>query len=273
MNDLTYVYCLVRSGRRPALPSRITMIGIPGGRETRAVKAGDALWLIVATVPSGEYDEAALARGLQSLDWIGPRAMAHEAVVEQFLRSRAVLPMQMFTLFISDERALHHVEQQRREITRIMDRLERKVEWGLRLTFDERGAREQVEAHQPKKIKSGVDYLARKRDLLDVNRVQFREARSEADSLFAAMKREAAEARRRTETEQAAPGSRLLLDAAFLVPASRTRAFRAALRQQAKRLTAAGVAVSLTGPWPPYNFIAPPSPSAAARQPRGKKTR
>jgi hypothetical protein len=55
--------------------------------------------------------------------------------------------------------------------------------------------------------------------------------------------------------ERAAPGSRLLLDAAFLVPVTRSSAFRSAIRQHARELRTAGVAMTLTGPWPAYNFI------------------
>ncbi len=102
---------------------------------------------------------------------------------------------------------------------------------------------------------SGAAFLARKRDLLDVNRVQLTEARAAADRLYRAMAREATDARRRTATEQAAPGSRLLLDAAFLVPTRKAGAFRAALRRNTKTLGRSGLVVSLTGPWPPYNFI------------------
>ena len=65
-------------------------------------------------MPARDYGEAALARGLQNLDWVGRRAMAHEAVVEHFLPAPAVLPMQLFTLFTSDERALEHVAQRPR---------------------------------------------------------------------------------------------------------------------------------------------------------------
>jgi hypothetical protein len=122
---------------------------------------------------------------------------------------------------------------------------------------------------------TGTAYLARKRDLLDVHRVQLRAAKSGADHLFDALTREAADARRRTSTEQAAPGSRLLLDAAFLVPSSRTRTFRAAVGRRARAIGAAGVVVSLTGPWPPYNFIAPPAgsaqPVASGRRAQGSR--
>jgi hypothetical protein len=103
--------------------------------------------------------------------------------------------------------------------------------------------------------------------MLDVNRAQLAKARVEAGRLYKAISRDATEALRRTSLERAAPGSRLLLDAAFLVPAARAAAFRASLRRHTRALDGTGVAVSLSGPWPPYNFIDPPSrKNASARQ-------
>jgi hypothetical protein len=264
---LTYVYCLVRAPRRPSL--RDVPEGMSGGDEVRLLDVAPATWLAVSSVPASDYGEEALQRGLQNMDWVGRRALAHEAVVEHFLAAPAVLPMQLFALFTSDERAVAHVTRDKRRIGRILDRIERQHEWGLRLTFDEKAAREKVEgAHaggsgrgargvkaRAKAPVSGSAYLARKRDLLDVNRAQLVAARAEADRLYRAISREASAHRRRTATEQAAPGSRLLLDAAFLVPVKRASAFRTAVRRNARKLEGSGVAVSLTGPWPPYNFI------------------
>jgi len=232
---------------------------------------GQRLWAIVSDVPAAGYSEEAVRRGLQNLEWVSRRAMAHEAVIEHFLSAPAVLPMQLFTLFTSDARVIEYVQRERRRIDRILSRIERQLEWGLRLTFDEKAARDAVErAHSPtvrgggttretvrtfKVRQPGAAYLARKRDLLDVTRVQLAEARTEANRLYRALARQATEARRRSETEQAAPGSRLLLDAAFLVPARRSGSFRSALRKNARTLDGTGVVVSLTGPWPAYNFI------------------
>ncbi len=253
---MTYLYCLVRSARRPAL-QRISG-GLPGAGPVRALDAGQGLWLIVADVPGEEYGEAAIASGLQQLEWVSRRAIGHEAIVEQFLGARAVLPMQLFTIFTTDARALEHVRRDRRRIDRILTRVEGQVEWGLRLTFDEASAREQVEeAHRAAAgARSGASYLARKRDLRDAGRAQIAAARTQATRLYRHLAKHATGAKRRTSTEQAAPGSRLLLDAAYLVPAKRAAAFRSALRQGARSLDAAGIVVSLTGPWPPYNFIA-----------------
>jgi hypothetical protein len=163
--------------------------------------------------------------------------------------------MQLFTLFTSDERALEHVRRDRRRIDGILNRIERQHEWGLRLTWDEKAVREAVTARGKASPASGSAYLSRKRDLLDVTRVQLVEAKAEANRLFRAMAKEATDARRRGSLERAAAGSRLLLDAAFLVPVKRAAAFRSALRKQTRAFQSSGIVVSLTGPWPPYNFI------------------
>jgi hypothetical protein len=167
--------------------------------------------------------------------------------------------MQLFTIFTNDERALAYVGRDRRRIDRVVGRVEGHLEWGLRLTYDEASARAHVDAahrRDARTARSGAAYLARKKDLRDVGRTQLAAARTRATRLYREMARQATDARRRTSTEAAAPGSRLLLDAAFLVPAKKAAAFRAALRRAARTAGTAGVAVSLTGPWPPYNFIA-----------------
>jgi len=219
--------------------------------------AGDGLWLVVADVSEAKYGEAAIAAGLQDLDWVSRRAVAHEAIVEQFLSAPAVLPAQLFTIFRSDERALQHVRRDRRRIDRVLDRVEGHVEWGVRLTWDAEAARTAVRrARAARTPASGADYLARRRDLLEGSRARFAAARREAARVFAELARLATDAVRRKNVEQAAPGSRLLLDAAYLVPAKRSAPFRAALRKREKQLRAAGLAVSLTGPWPAYHFVA-----------------
>ncbi len=241
---------------------------MPGSTGVRALAAGGGLWAMVTSVAADEYAEAAIAGGLQDLDWVGERAIAHESVVEHFLGAAAVLPMQLFTLFTSDARALDHVTKDRARIDRIVARIERQLEWGLRLSFDADAAKAAVDAggSRPGQARaravSGVSYLVRKRDLLHVSRAQLAAARTEANRLYRAMAREATDARRRPATEQGVPGSRVLLDAAFLVPAGQAGAFRSALQQHTRTLAASGLVVSLTGPWPAYNFIDKPARAA-----------
>lgn len=253
---MTYLYCLVRSARKPVI--RRLRTGLPSAGPLRALEAGGGLWLLVSDVDASEYGEAAIAAGLKDLDWVSRRAVAHEAVVEQFLTKSALLPMQMFTIFTSDERALAHVSRDRRRIERILKRVGGSVEWGVRLTWDEQAARAVVEEAHARRAgerrRSGSAYLARKRDLHHVSRTQLAKARAEATAFHRSLQTHARDAVRRTATEQAAPGSRLLLDAAYLVPSTRAAAFRGAVRQRARQLASSGIDAALTGPWPPYNF-------------------
>jgi hypothetical protein len=247
---LSYVFCLVLGDRQPTM--RRVGEGMPGGGEVRAIEAGAHLWAIVQSVPEAAYSEAALARGLANLDWVGPRAIAHERVVESFLSARALLPMQLFTLFASDDRVVQHVRSDGPRIRRILKRVEHKLEWGLRLAFDEKAAHSRG---AKSRVTSGTEFLARKRDVLDINRTRVKAAKMTADRMYKSISRLASAAQRRTSLERAAPGSRLLLDAAYLVPTATTGVFRSAVRQQTRDVRAAGITVSLSGPWPPYNFI------------------
>jgi Gas vesicle synthesis protein GvpL/GvpF len=247
---LSYVFCLIRSNRQPTM--RHISEGMPGGHDLRAIEVGEHLWAIVQSVPETAYGEPALTRGLQNLDWVGPRAIAHERVIESFLSAPALLPMHLFTLFTSDDRVVEHVHSDGTRIRRLLKRVEGKIEWGLRLTFDEKAARAKV-SKQP--VRSGTEFLARKRDVLGINRARVKEARGEADRVYKSMSRLAIAAQRRTSLERAAPGSRLLLDAAFLVSVAKSGVFRSAVRQRMRDLRAAGITASLTGPWPAYNFV------------------
>jgi hypothetical protein len=233
---------------------------MPGGDDVRILeipRAGASApreWLVVNTVPESGYGEASLERGLQDLEWVAPRALAHETVVEHFLSLPAVLPMQLFTIFKGDQRAVEHVVRDRRRIASIMKRITGKVEWGLRLSLNPQAppAAGPRGRSQPR---SGADYLARKREQRDLAQSQLKQAQKHAIRIYKAASAAATAARRRSATEQAAPGSRLVLDAAFLVPVRRAAAFRAAVNRQARTMADAGLTVSLTGPWPAYNFI------------------
>jgi hypothetical protein len=212
---------------------------------------------VVSTVPVRLYGEEALDRGIQRIDWVGQRALAHEAVVEHFLGCPALLPMQLFTLFRTDARALEHVSGGRRRIERLLSRLEHRLEWGIRATWNPSNSTD-GDGDRPRRSRqsagrTGTAYLVAKRNMRDRTRTLARQAKTDANRLYRVAAKQASESRRRTDIDTP-DGSRLLLDAAFLVQRSRERAFRASVRREAAELGRRDVAVSLTGPWPAYSF-------------------
>ena len=54
---------------------------------------------------------------------------------------------------------------------------------------------------------------------------------------------------------QAESGARILREAAFLVPEKERKKFEKAVAARAKALGPSGYTVTLTGPWPAYNFV------------------
>jgi hypothetical protein len=251
--SLTYLYALVRAPRCPSL--RGAPAGPPESAELRLLPAGERLWLAVASVPARDYDAAAVRRGLEEIDWLASRALAHEAVVEHFMGASALLPMPVLTLFTSDHRAVEYVAACRERIDGLLEGVERRVQWVLRLAWDKQAAARSP-ASRPARNASGVAYLARKRALRDGGSARLAAARTQAGHVFDALASAAVDARRRGPSgAQAAASSRLLLDAAFLVSSRHACAFRAALRRRTRELGAAGIAVSLTGPWPAYDFV------------------
>ena len=254
MNEATYLYCLVRDPGEPALAGAPS--GLPGCAPLQTLEVAGGLWLVTARAPLPEYGGEEIEGHLSDLSWVSDRALAHEAVVEHFTGSEAVLPMKLFTLFASDDRALAHVRDNRERIDRALDRVAGCIEWGVRILLDEARAREALstETRQEAGQRSGTAFLQRKKTEQDASRDLAGRLRSEADAAFAELADGAADAVRREPAAPPEAGGRLLLDAAFLVPRQDGADFEAAVERCAARLAPRGCEVVLSGPWPPYHF-------------------
>jgi hypothetical protein len=248
---MTYLYCLVEAGRKPATARAPR--GLPGTGPLRVLQFAPDLWLIVADAPASLYDARTIEGGLRDLDWVAGRAAAHARVVEHFARRHTTVPMKLFTLFTADERAVDHVRGAERRVRRILARVSGRQEWGVRVRLDPGLARGRRRPLPPAARRSGTRFLMAKKQERDVARAAVREGRAAVEEVFASLAGLADATRRRPPAE--IDGTRLLLDAALLVPAGRLGRFRSALRRGAAGLAARGYRLSLTGPWPAYSFV------------------
>lgn len=254
----SYVFCIVRAAKAPALPAGVG--GLPLTGRPRAVSAGKGVWLILADAPLSVYGEAALNERLKDLDWVSRCALAHEAVIEAVSRAPAVLPLKLFTLFNSDERAKALVDRAPAKISRALDRVEGCAEFGVRLSLDEGRARRAVEARSrtagaATKGQGGAAFLLRKKTLKEASQELTRGSREAGEELFKTLSGLAQDTHRRTDVEGLAPGSRLVMDGVFLVGHRQAARFKAAVRGAAKDLEERGYDLVLNGPWPAYHFV------------------
>jgi hypothetical protein len=254
----TYAYCVLRSLRPPDL--RRVPPGLPGTGATRALAAGRSLWLIVADAPSSRYGEAQLERVVRDLDAMSRCALAHAAVVAHCARRHPVLPLRLLTLFSSDDRAVAQVARRRAAIARRLHTVAGRAEWGVQVRLDSEGGPAARRARAAARratagLGPGARFLERRRHERETTRGVASGARALAASVYRALARHAHAARQRPPVSVDGRPA-LLLDAAFLVPATRAARFRQAVRAQATRAADRGLHVRLTGPWPPYSFVA-----------------
>jgi hypothetical protein len=250
----TYLYCLVQADGRPSLAGAPR--GLPGTGPLRLVPAGDTLWLVAADAPLTLYGSEPIERGLRDLEWVALRGAAHARVVEYFARRSTTLPMKLFTLFSSDARAVAHVTEDAARVRRVLARVAGHEEWGVRVRLDPALARRRVRrgrAAPPSGARAGTRFLRAKKEALDVARELVREGRAAVEQAFEELAGLAEATRRRPASEL--DGTRLVLDAALLVPDSRLARFKQRARKTATALAARGYRMSLTGPWPAYNFV------------------
>jgi hypothetical protein len=272
---------VVRAARRPAVAGQLEPL--PGAGAPRAVLLAVKTWLIVADVPMKAFGQDALNKRLQDVDWMSRCGVAHQAVIESFLGSDAVVPMTLFTIFANDERAVAEAKKDARRLDASLDRVAGRVEWVVRVlrgdasasaaagpagagTTDAGAAALAADAAGAAAAagtpaagagpRSGREFLQAKVNQRQAARRAAEETSEAVRALMTALSDVADEVSDRTEALAAsALGSTALLDAAFLVARTAEPRFEKEARRMAQPLADRGFRVSVTGPWPCYSFV------------------
>lgn len=251
MKTATYLYCVVRAARKPAAGDAPE--GLPGATRPDVIAVSPSLWLVAAAVPLDVYGPRPLESILLDLEQVGRIGLAHEAVVEHFAHrpGLTVIPLKLFTMFSTRERAVRDIASRRHLLEAAMERIAGAEEWGVRVTATMKprsaGATTRPQAS------SGVEFLAARRRSRDEVRTAKVAAAEAAIATFERLNSVAKDARRREDAPSAITPP--LLDAAFLVPSKDRDRFTAAAREEADACARAGAQLTLTGPWPAYHFI------------------
>ena len=253
----TYLYCLVRQERAPVLARAPR--GLPATGRARALDAGDGLWLVVADAPLSRYGSAPLETHLRDLEWVAACATAHEAVVNFPVRWA-----EWNGRYRDAARALWKGEGGR------------AAELGYRLSgsgdlYEHSGRRPSasinfITAHDGFTLRDLVSYNEKHNEANGENNndgasdnrswncgEEGPTGREDVNTAFESLANVADDARRRPP-DSVEGAARLVLDAVFLLPPRRLARFKKVARATATRLGRHGYELTLSGPWPPYNF-------------------
>ena len=252
MSDVcVWLYAVVRKeSSDPQFPA-----GVDGER-VRVVSNGE-LAALVGDVDAGRFGPEALKRNLEQMDWLDRVARAHDTVVRVAAGRGAVVPVRLATLFQDDDAVRATLDERRAEFGTVLDAVTGRVEWGVKAYLDPGALAENAptsgRAGQPD---SGSAYLMRRRAQLTAKRHLENEATQWTRAAHARLCGVCAASRvhRLQSAQLSGRGDSMVLNASYLVDEERERELRTLVDELAVRHK--GLAIELTGPWPPYSFAA-----------------
>jgi hypothetical protein len=228
-----------------------------------AIETG-SLVAVVNEVPSESFAEEPLNELLQDLERLAPIAVRHEEAIAALVASAtALIPMTFGTIYRTEAGITRLLHDREAEFLGLLDRLEGKQEWGIRLhqvretAFREASATEAVLTLDAELASAspGRAYLLGKRREALLHK-QAEQAALQAIADIAEVLRSASAAYREFPVviQQQDPEP-LVFRAAFLVPTSDGARFQ----YEAETLDTAyrdrGYRVSVAGPWAAYSFV------------------
>jgi hypothetical protein len=211
---------------------------------------------IVSSVPLAEFGEGVIQERLHDPVWLEEKVRAHDAVLEAALGRAPLVPFRFGTIYRGEEQ-VRAMLREHDELGATLERLRGKVELGVKGFLDpERFAGDRAE--DAAEAGEGRAYLLRKQAERDLaaSRAAFKAAQAEKTHERLAAVAADARANPLHDAEVSGRPGEMFLNGAYLVAADRLEAFRSALDELHATHQAEGVRYELTGPWPPYNFVA-----------------
>lgn len=259
MGRALYVYA-IGEALEPALMEPGTM-AVDGGHEFSVIRAA-GLSAIYNEVDADHFSQEEIDRRASDLAWLGDIGYRHQNVIAALAKKTTVIPLRAFTLFSSSDALRDYLERDAGSLRKILGHLRGKQEWTLRLEFDHQRWSEALIRRVPSLSKlheevesssAGKGYLLRKK--LDEERMNA--AKTAEEELLREV--EAAVAKQLkaptlVETREQRSGSFPQIN--LLIERNRAEDLKRTHHQLAGRYAADGVRLVLTGPWPPYSFVA-----------------
>lgn len=252
-----YVYGVVSP--RTEMPAGLA--GVDPRHEVFLVEE-EGLAALVSRVSLAEFGERPLHDNLNDVGWLEEKARAHEHVLDVALRRGVVVPLRLCTIYSGEEQVREMLDRECAVMMDALERLEGRAEWGVKAIAEpgalERAASERAgDGPEQNEASRGAAYMNQRR----------REARAQADgeeiahewatAIHDLLADAASEALLNPIQRAEVSGHEgdMLLNGVYLVEDDAVASFSSLVDRLAEEQRPRGVAVELTGPWPPYNFV------------------
>ena len=220
----------------------------------------DGISAVFTPVNAEAFSQEAIDARAGDLEGLGAIGYRHQDVVSDLMKRTAIVPLRAFTLFSSEEALRTYLHEQAEMLAKVLERLDGKQEWTLRVEFE------------PSRWSESL--ATRIGSLRDLQNEIASAAPGKAFLLRKKLDEEKKRASHAAEQEVVAEVERLVIDTLSCETIAETRERRdgafpqinvllnrdeeAKLQELHGKMTGRyeteGVTLGLTGPWPPYTF-------------------
>ncbi len=252
---ILYVYAIGRAGHPE--PERVE--AIDGSDVVRIIPCG-ALAAFATPVDPAEFSQPVIDARSKDVEWLGAIGYRHQSVMAALMRGGTILPLRAFTLFANEESLRRHVAGEGDKFAKILDRLDGKQEWTLRVEFNPEQWSEALVrrvgslrdlAGEMSRAQPGRAFLLGKK----LDEEKKRASREAEEAVVGEIERAVLDklacdtvAESRQQRSGAFPQINVLINRDEETRLEELR------RDLEARYAEDGVSVALTGPWPPYTF-------------------
>jgi len=255
-----YVYAVVDAGT--------PLDGVPAGLDDAriALEAEGEVAALVSTVDATTYGGPEMEMRTGDIEWLGPRARAHDRVVTWASDTGAAVPLPMFTMFRDAAGVRTMLRERRTELVQGLARVRDHQEFGVRLFRID----EALTAHLAK-LSPRIAELERSAAAASPGQRYLLTRKLEAERT-SELRRIGGEVAQRAYDDLATHANGAVLDtlprrtlegmagvavlnASFLLPRAATEPFQRALTSLVEEYEPRGFRFEFTGPWPPYHFV------------------
>jgi hypothetical protein len=259
-DPIQYVYAVVDNDPRyAATPPGIDELPV-------RVEGEGEIAALMTEVDGSTYAADEVEARTADIQWLGPRARAHDSVVTWAGDQGAVVPLPMFSLFRDAASVRAMLRTRQNDLVRMLAHVRDHQEFIVRLFRIDHELSSQLAALSPRVAElertaaaasPGQRYLLQRKleseRAAELSRVSSDTAQSVYDALVKHATDSTIEPIPRHPREGSAGPA--VLNASFLLPREDTDPFRRELTGLIAEHEPRGFRFEFTGPWPPYHFV------------------
>ncbi|HYM61633.1 MAG TPA: GvpL/GvpF family gas vesicle protein [Thermoanaerobaculia bacterium] len=215
---------------------------------------------VYTKVDEKEFGQEAIDARAKDIEWLGAIGYRHQGAVADLIKRTAIVPLRAFTLFSTEEALLNYLAEHREPLDRMLQRLDGKQEWTLRIEFEPEAWSRSLIARvdslralhaEAETATTGKAFLLRKK-LDDAKKRASREAEQQVVAEIERAVLDKVGCETVAETRQERDGAFPQID--VLINRDEESRLQELHDEISRRYAGEGITVAITGPWPPYTF-------------------